>query len=259
MELLFSIGAAAFALSTAGYFASLWSRREGLERIAHAVFAVTLIYWLGLLVGWFAVGGVGMRTWLGVSAWSLGALYMGLLWRYPIGALGSFVSGLGTILALLALFVVHPLGHSGDAAPSWLLRVHIVMALIGVTSLAFAGAASVLYLLQSQMLKRKTHGRLRRRLPSLDVLDRLSLRGIVVGFPFYTVALLAGSARAIEGSENGGIKTAYLIALVSWAIYGAVLQARLMAGWRGRRAAVLTAIGMVAALVVVAQYSLGLK
>ena len=258
MDVWIAIGAGAFALTTVIYFTTLWSDQQKSPRAAHIALGVTLVLWIGLLVASLAQRGVDTRLWLGVSAFSLSGLYAVLLRRYPVVALGSFVTALSTCLAVLSIMVARPSALESEAITSWLLRVHIGLAFVGVTAFGFATSVSVLYLVKDRMLKLKKKGRLQRRLPPLGVLDRLSLRGIVVGFPFYTVALLLGSAQALEGEGGFELRSAYVLAVVSWLIYGVVLQARLTAGWRGRRAALLTTVGMLTALVVVTQYSLGI-
>lgn len=261
LEPLFAIGVGAFALSTIAYLGSLYAPRTLPVRLAHILLALTVLLWTGLLVGWGLRGESGTRLYLGFSAWSLSGAYLFVVRRFsrfPLDSLGSFVSGLATVLAVLALVVAHP--DSGLEGPlgDWLLRSHIGLAFLGITGFSFASAVSLLYLLQARMLKRKKGATLRRRLPPLDVMDRLALRGILFGFPFYTLSLLLGSAEALRVEDGAEIKAAYVLAVVSWLIYGGVLQARLTAGWRGRRAAILTVVGMVVTLVVVAQYSLGL-
>jgi len=258
---LFAIGASAFAATTVAYLASLWTARPAIGDVATWMLRGTLLFWAGLL-GWWAVdagAAGGTRLWMGLSAFSLGALYLFLARRYPIAALGSFVVALATVLAAFALFMA-PSQHelvSGEVA-TWILRIHIGLAFIGITAFAFATAVSIVYLMQARALKQKHSSGLRRRLPPLDVLDQLSLRSIIAGFPFYTIALLLGSAQAVR-QGSGQIKLAYILAVTSWLIYGGVLQARLTAGWRGRRAAILTIIGLGAALTVVGLYTLGVE
>lgn len=251
MDTLLAVGVGAYVLSTAAYLGALW--RPTLAAAARWSLRVALALWAGLLIWLVADGQTGVHLYLGFSAWSLCAVYSGLARRYPIAALGSVVTALATVLTVLGLLVAHTRAPVSDWAQS-LLRVHIGLAFVGFTAFAFASAMSLVYLLQAALLKRKSPSPLRRRLPPLDVLDRLSLRGIIVGFPFYTAALLLGSVHAVQ--VNGAIKSAYVFAGLSWLIYGGVLQARLIAGWRGRRAAVLTLLGLAAALVVVTQYSL---
>ncbi|MFN3198802.1 MAG: cytochrome c biogenesis protein CcsA [Bradymonadia bacterium] len=259
MEIAFGIGVGLFALTTLTYLAALWGHQEGKGTLAHWMLGGTLALWGVLLIIWATRHGVagGNRLLLGSSAWSLGALYLVLLRRHPITALGSFVTAPATVLGMFTLLIPNPEAALMASTSDGLLVIHITLAFIGITAFTFATAVSLLYLLQLRLLKDKKRSALRKKLPPLEVLDRLSLRGIVVGFPFYTLALLLGSAFALKIGPEAGLKSAYIFAGVSWLIYGGVLQARLTAGWRGRRAAVLTAAGLILAMVVVAQYTLG--
>ena len=76
----------------------------------------------------------------------------------------------------------------------------------------------------------------------------------MVGFPLYTLALLIGTIQALK-SQGGALQLSYVVAVISWALYGGVLQARLTAGWRGRRAAWLTLIAFGGILFVLLRYS----
>ena len=259
MRTLLFIGVASLTLATCWYLASLWSKTKRLLVQAHWVYRASLGYWAVA----FVTGALkynlcsGTRPWLIASAWLLGVIYLLLLRRYPIDALGSFIAAISTVLASFTLFDGHVerpiLTNTWSASVLW---THIGLAFIGLTAFAFASAVSVLYLIEARMLKLKRHNTLKRRLPPLDILDRLAFKSILAGFPFYTVALLLGSMRAF-GNGSGSVKLAYIFAFVSWVIYGIVLQARLTAGWQGRRAAMLTLLGFCLALLVVGSYSSG--
>ncbi|MEE2787437.1 MAG: cytochrome c biogenesis protein CcsA [Myxococcota bacterium] len=253
------LGVASVGVTTCVYLGDLWRRQEKTSSLPHWLYAGALAYWLVV----FVIGAlhynlcVGIKPWLITSAWTLGVVYLLVLRRFPIGALGSFIAALSTILTSFALFG-HPVERPmlGDSWHQSVLWIHIAMAFLGLTAFAFASSVSILYLIEARMLKLKRHNTLRRRLPPLDTLDRLAFRSILAGFPLYTIALLLGSMRAF-GQDAHVLKPAYVFAFVSWVIYGGVLQARLMAGWRGRRAAVLTLFGFVAAFIVVVSYSFG--
>ena len=254
MQIAFVLGVGAFGASAAAYLATHWRSSPALMQTARWLLRGAVVFWTGLLV-WLAHLDVGQLTlWLGLTAWALSVLFLFMLRRYPISALGSFISALATALTHLGFMVLQPVTAAGSDEIGWLLGVHIGLAFIGITAFAFATGASVLYLVQARALKQKGKASVSRRFPPLDVLDRLALRSILVGFPVYTVAILIGGAYAVQ--YGGDIKLSYILAMVSWLIYGIVLQARLTAGWRGRKAAILTAFGLTAALIVVTQYSL---
>ncbi len=258
MHTLLITGIAGYVVATCGYLFGLFKPQSESIRWPTWTYALTSLYWIiAFPLGAYAYPlCTGVRPWLIMSAWSLGVVYLWLARRLDISALGSCVAALSALLNTFALLVSTE-GVSLLSGPlaNWVLWIHIALAFIGVVAFAFASAVSAMYLFVSGRLKQKKQS-LQLRLPSLETLDGLSLRMVIVGFPFYTVALLLGSAQAMR-QGTGELKLAYIFAAASWLIYGVVLQARLTAGWRGRRAAKLTIFGLVSALVVVGLYSLG--
>jgi len=87
----------------------------------------------------------------------------------------------------------------------------------------------------------------------LDALDRLSHRLIWVGFPIFTIALVLGAVWASQLAEDL-TRPEYPLAVVTWVFYAALLVARQIYGWRGRRAARLTLEGFATALAVLVVY-----
>ncbi len=82
-------------------------------------------------------------------------------------------------------------------------------------------------------------------LPRLDVLDDIGYRAVVVGFPFLTLTIILG---AIWANTAWGTYWSWdpkeTASLVTWFIYGSYLHARVMRGWRGKRAAMLLVLGL---------------
>ncbi len=258
MDTLLLLGVVAYAVTTCGYLAALWTARPKVAQWSKALLLGVLTYWLLVMGYGFADSDpriVG-QPWLWLSAWGLGSVYLFLSRRYPLSTLGSFVVAISTILVILGLFGAPsyaPLleGRLAD----WLLGIHIALAFIGTLAFVFAALFSGLYVVRSRQLKNKLKGPSTKGLPSLADLDRLSLRSVLIGFPFFTVALLLGTAYAVR-QGIATITLSHVLASFAWLIYAIVLQARLTAGWRGTRAAVLTVCGLLITLSVVAMYSL---
>ena len=125
-----------------------------------------------------------------------------------------------------------------------LLVVHIVTSLLGTAAFVLAAMVGVLYLIQDNNLKNKNFGPLFNRLPSVGVLDLVNLRLILFGFPVFTVAIALGGLWAWESSATLSLQIQYVFALLSWLVYAGILHARLTSGWRGRRAAKLSLLGL---------------
>jgi cytochrome c-type biogenesis protein CcsB len=93
-------------------------------------------------------------------------------------------------------------------------------------------------------------GRRRRDLlPPAATLDELAYRTTAFGFPIWTFAIIAGAiwAQAAWG-RYWGWDPKETWSFISWTIFAAYLHARATAGWRGRRAAWLSLLGLAALL-----------
>jgi cytochrome c-type biogenesis protein CcsB len=131
-----------------------------------------------------------------------------------------------------------------------LLTVHVAVAIVAYGSFAIAFAASVLYLLQlfiAWVMQRTEPGVW--GLPRLDILDDIGYRAVIVGFPFLTLTIILGAVWADTAwGSYWSWDPKETASLVTWFIYGSYLHARVMRGWRGKRAAMLLVLGFVATL-----------
>jgi ABC-type transport system involved in cytochrome c biogenesis permease subunit len=124
---------------------------------------------------------------------------------------------------------------------SLLLTVHVAVAIVAYGSFTVGFAAAVLHLVQPE------GGRW--GLPRPAVLDEVGYRAIVVGFPFLTLTIALGAVWAeVAWGRYWAWDPKETASLVTWLIYGAYLHARLVRGWRGRRAAILLVVGFAATL-----------
>jgi ABC-type uncharacterized transport system permease subunit len=130
---------------------------------------------------------------------------------------------------------------SSSARQGWLIA-HISLIFAGYAALVLSFSASLVYLIQENLLKAKRSAGLLARLPALQVTDDIGFRSLLIGFPFMTAGLIAGLviAQATFGHVNFR-DPKILISVLTWAVYLILLYTRWSAGWRGRRAAYLAA------------------
>ncbi len=94
-----------------------------------------------------------------------------------------------------------------------------------------------------------------KNLPPLDTLDRAEHRFLVAGFPLLTIGIVTGTfwSRQLEfGTPTEVMRIVFGYA--TWLLIAAVLLLRAAAGWRGRRSAYGTILGLFCALGVLVVY-----
>ena len=105
-----------------------------------------------------------------------------------------------------------------------------------------------LYLWQERRLKRHSPGVLRLRSPSLETLDSLTVRTILVALPALTLGVGIGLARLEP--EAAAFDATMAVTLLTWSVYAGFLVLRWEAGWRGRRTAYLALTGFLLVVLV---------
>jgi ABC-type uncharacterized transport system permease subunit len=194
---------------------------------------------------------------LSLVGWLLAFGYAVAALRYPLTVVGAFVSPVCLSLLLLARLTPggspHPVGGLGALG-----RIHITLSTAGVALFALAAVVAVIYLVSEFQLKSKRFGLLFHRGPPLQMLDALGHRLVTVGFPVFTIAIVAGVVWGAQLSSALGFvrRPEFQVSMLAWLAFGGLLVARLTAGWQGRRAAWLTIAGFSGTLAVLGMYLL---
>ena len=140
------------------------------------------------------------------------------------------------LIAVLALGVA-PAGEEPEFRGVWFVA-HVVLAFIGYAGMAVAFACSLLYLLQFRELKSKRFGRLFRFFPSLEMLDTVGRRALLLGFATLTLALVLGWAWTVRFKHSLEMSDPKILwASFSWIAFAAALAARSGGAGAERRAA----------------------
>jgi ABC-type transport system involved in cytochrome c biogenesis permease subunit len=131
--------------------------------------------------------------------------------------------------------------------------VHVASLLFAYASFALAGVLGLVYVLQFKEIKKKHLGYFYTRLPSLQTLDVMNSRAVVIGWLLLTVGVTVGviwaaQARVVAPDDPNLQAMAIgdpkiLVAILTWGVYSFAMLARRTLGWTGRRAAWLSALG----------------
>lgn len=243
-----------YLLSSMGYLIYLFAQKEWLNRTAYGSLAVGFL----LHTGWIAVAWIhlgyppvqNLHHTLSFAAWTLAGAYLMLKYRYRLKVLGLFAAPLTALIMLVSLFIpdVPPVEPSSLFKNVWLIT-HVVVIFLGDAALALACGTGILYLIQEHAIKTKSSRFFFRRLPSLQFIDITGYSFIIAGFTLMTIGLITGFvyAQAVWG-RYWSWDPKEIWSVITWLIYAALLHERLVAGWRGRRAAIMAVIGFAAVL-----------
>jgi cytochrome c-type biogenesis protein CcsB len=212
----------------------------------------TLIAWLGLvfisaslIFRTIAVGHgpfANMYEFSIAFAWGVLGSYLYFERRYHQRVLGLIALPVTLLLLLYATTIPATADPLVPALQNnLLLTVHVAVAIVAYGAFSVAFAAAVLYLIREAT--GTTH------LPRPELLDEISYRAVVIGFPFMTLVIVLGAVWAnVAWGSYWSWDPKETASLVTWLIYGAYLHARVVRGWRGNRAASLLVVGFAATL-----------
>lgn len=170
-------------------------------------------------------------------------------WKYRIAPLSVFAFPLIFIMTFIANLFYDPSRSIPPVLRSNWLYIHTPLVFLGYAALFIAFVAAIMYLIQERELKSKHPARFNSRLPSLEVCDDLAYKSLAIGFPLITLGIISGAlwAQEVWGAWAGDMKV--LFSFLTWFVYLLLIHYRLIAGWRGKKAAYLSIVGFIGVLV----------
>ena len=183
--------------------------------------------------------------WYLLTAWALAAVYFYLEAYYPRASVGLFVLPLMLGLIGAAQFADQQPFAQVRASRFW-GNIHGASLLLGTVTVMAGFIAGVMYLVQSYRLKHKMVS-LRFRLPSLEWLERINSRAILVSVLFIGIGFLSGVVlHRIEQQHDAATMSWYdpvilsLAGMLLWLVAAAAFNLLYRPARQGRKVAYLT-------------------
>lgn len=192
--------------------------------------------------------------WYLVAAWLLAGAYLYLTYHYPRAVVGLFV--LPLVLALIAAAAF--LADRDPMAPEGAWRVwgamHGGFLLLGTVTVMVGFVAGLMYLLQSVRLKRKLPPMQRFRFPSLERLEKLNSRVILLSAIWIAIGFLAGIILKLGDRPAGDLPWSDPVVwssgvMLAWLIAAAMFNLVYKPARQGRKVAYLTLANFVFLLI----------
>ncbi len=230
----------------------LWPRENEGDKRAPGDFGRALL-WLGAALHLVALAGQGPVLFMmkagvvGLFGWILIVSF--LMVGQKIGnSSGAIVAPIALVCALYSMAApqLHSWTPSGKLDAMW-SAAHIFLILSGYAALAFAFAASLLYLVQENLLKRRRLTGLWQKLPALHAADEWIFRATAFGLALLTLGLLTAIAFSLlqNPSYSALRDPKVLFSGATWAIFALYLVTRAKLGWHGRKSNLVVIYGFV--------------
>ncbi|MBS3936906.1 MAG: cytochrome c biogenesis protein CcsA [Sulfuritalea sp.] len=213
--------------------------------------AALAVHGVTLALALLPAAGPGMRFGFAVALSMITWLAVALYWIESLYARMESLQMLGLPLAAACALLpwLLPGQHLVANAESPVFRLHFLVAMLSYSLFTLAALHAVLMAVAEKRLHRGRMTPLFAGLPPLLTMESLLFRLIHIAFVLLTLTLASGvlfSEQIFGKALPLNHKTVF--ALLSWAIFAALLYGRHRYGWRGRKALRWTLSGFVALL-----------
>jgi len=240
-------------LSTAGYITYLFLQKNYLNRSGYyLLIAGFFCHSAALIYGFVRSGHLPVYTLhetLFTAGWAIAGVFLVFQYKFNLKVLGIYAAPLVTLVMFISSQLPREPAQVKNIFDSFWVSFHVIVIFIGEAAFALACGVGLLYLIQEYSIKNKSHGFFFRRLPSLELLDATGYTCIISGFTMLTLGLITGFLYAkLAWGRFWSWDPKEVWSGITWLLYAALLHGRFALGWRGRKAAIMSAIGFAALL-----------
>lgn len=113
------------------------------------------------------------------------------------------------------------------------LKIHVLVSIIAYSILGLAACMSILLSLQNRLLHNHHPGGWLKKIPPLQVMEKLLFDLIAAGFIGLTIALGSGFV-FLEDLMAQHLAHKTVLSIIAWLVFAILLTGRFTLGWRGR-------------------------
>ncbi|HVO75839.1 MAG TPA: cytochrome c biogenesis protein CcsA [Ignavibacteriaceae bacterium] len=184
-----------------------------------------------------------------VLAFSISFAYFILELHTDIRGTGPFIIIISLIFQIISSLFIEDLVEVKEVLRSNLLGLHVFSALIGYSGITMSAIYGLLYLILYKEIKLNKFGLIFNRLPSLEILERLSFYSAIIGFVLLSIAILIGIIWLPKAFPNFSYVDPKLIGtFLVWIVYGIGIISKVFGRWQGKRVVVFSIIGFLIAI-----------
>jgi ABC-type uncharacterized transport system permease subunit len=239
----------AYLLSMVLYFRFLKTGREATGRLATALMFLGLVtHYLALWLrakGTHTVPYHDLQGSMSLFGWLLAVTYLCLEIYHRQRTVGAFV--LPVILAFFFTAYLMPDNPAPlGAAHGTVFALHVTLSILAYAAFALSCVLSLMYLVEERFLRIRKLGDVVWRLPSLELLERMSHTSVLLGLITISVGTALGYLTVDrQAGQAAYFDPKYVVTLIVLLLYLAYFRLARTAAWRGARASKLCVFNFV--------------
>ena len=126
-----------------------------------------------------------------------------------------------------------------------LLGLHVISALLGVSAFIISAVYGFLFVILYNRIKRRKYGVFFDKLPSLEVMEKMSFISLFVGFIILTVSIIIGAIwLPVAFPEFSHIDPKLISSIFIWLVYALGITMKIKFKWYGKKLIILSIFGM---------------
>jgi ABC-type uncharacterized transport system permease subunit len=208
-----------------------------------------LVYLTVLTVRWGQFPAATVSQALSIVAFAVAVVYVFVEWHGRARSTGFWLVSLVFFFQLLSSMLARANPPEREIFHDPLFAMHVSLALLGYAAFVVGAGYAFLFLQLYRDLKAGRFSTFYGKLPPLEVLERMMLGALSVGFIALTGAVLTGGIWAERLLHEAWLRDPkILFTLATWVLYALALLMRRLQRWQGRQTALASLAGFGAIL-----------
>ncbi|MCW8850173.1 MAG: cytochrome c biogenesis protein [Melioribacteraceae bacterium] len=184
-----------------------------------------------------------------VLAFSLAFAYFLLELLTDVRGTGAFIILFSLVFQLISSIFIQDLMEVKEVLRNRLLGVHVMSALLGYSGFTIAAVHGVLFFLLYKDIKLNKYGLIFKRLPSLELLEKLNFYSVLIGFILLTISIMIGFIwLPIAFPDISYVDPKLISVSVVWLVFGIGILAKLLAKLYGKKVIIFSLVGFIIAI-----------
>lgn len=172
---------------------------------------------------------------LTLLAFSITLNYFFIEMKTNVRETGFFILLIAGIAQLISTVFIQELHEINPVLKNYLLGFHVAFVLIGYSAITISGIYGYLYILLYRAIKNNKFGPFYKRLPSLHLLENLTISALTFGFIFLSLTILIGLIWLPHSVDNFSYSDPKLVAtFIVWTLYAIGFVSKTMGNFQSK-------------------------